>query len=149
MARRGPGEARRATWGTEALSSRPQADLLLELLGEVRALRGEVQELRSEIRAPRRPGFSTEDRALVRAIFGAVGPRPFTAAEILDYLRPPELKGAGAICAALRAAIEVPNSRRLGKLLKRIHGLDVDGLQVVREGEDREGASWSVRECGS
>jgi hypothetical protein len=38
------------------------------------------------------------------------------------------------------------SSRRIGKRLKRLEGADVDGLRVVRDGQDREGAIWSVRE---
>lgn len=120
--------------------------LLREVLQGQQEILAELQELRAAVaaRPGRKPTCSAEDLALVQAIHLAVGSRAFVASEIIDYMLAPRMKGAAEICAALRAAIAEPDSRRLGKLLKRLDGLDLDGFRVVRVGEDREGAVWSV-----
>jgi hypothetical protein len=45
---------------------------------------------------------------------------------------------------AIVSAVRAINGRRVGKLLRRIEGADIDGLRVVRVGMDREGISWRV-----
>jgi hypothetical protein len=117
-------------------------ELLEQILEELRALRAELAAARSQ----RVPGIPAADQALVRAIFAVLPMKAFAAWEIADYARDRNLKRAPELEAAVLAAVGSLSSRRIGKRLKRLEGADVDGLRVVRDGQDREGAIWSVRE---
>jgi len=51
--------------------------------------------------------------------------------------------------AAALTAFGSLQARRIGKALRALEGRDVAGRMVSRHGEDRSGAIWSVRKCGS
>lgn len=124
-------------------------DDLARTLGAIQAQLDAILAGQREILAAlpaRRARASAADRALVRAVFEAVGNRLFTSAEILDYLANRQLAGASAIREALLAAIDDPTSIRLGKLLERIQDVELDGLRVVRAKNEGGSALWSVVE---
>jgi hypothetical protein len=107
----------------------------------LREIRDELRLLRSDL-AGRRPQVDQLTSALVRCITDAAGTRPFSAWELVEHSRLPLRAGLRAAMAAAGAA---ENCRRVGKLLKRVEGLEVDGRCVVRVGADREGAIWQVQ----
>lgn len=116
-------------------------ELLTELLAEVRGLRGDLASRKPCAGAPIEPAVTT----LMRCISDfAEGPRPFSTWELLDAATLPE-------CAALRDAIvtvlganDATNAKRLGRLLMRNEGVDMGGLTLVRDGEERGVARWRV-----
>jgi hypothetical protein len=112
---------------------------LLELvLAEVRALRAEIAVRRD---APDR-ALDLAHRAVLRAILptiaGIVAGRAFTVGELQGHARLAEF-------GALRAAIDrAGGANRLGRLLRRAAGCEIDGLRVEHVGEDREGLVFTV-----
>ncbi len=117
-------------------------DRLDLLLAEVRALRVEVAALRVEREAM--PTLRRGDRAALERVLpvlaGIFGPSRFAAWEVLD--RAAQADGDGAnLRLVLGRGIRAPE---LGRLLARGAGVDVDGLRIVRDGRDGNGARWRV-----
>lgn len=132
----------------------PAADLRAELMAELRAFEarlevqlaeilGELRGLRADQAAARAPRAEA-DAELLRAVADAMQQRTFAAWEVVDLAR-----DAGMQLARLRAALETTRAmdpQRLGLVLKRLAGVNLEGLMVVRKGENRDGALWAVRE---
>jgi hypothetical protein len=87
-------------------------------------------------------GHSVRDRAgelLLPAVAEAVSDRAFSAAEVIRH--------AEVVGCSLRAALEAAgasNGRKLGKLFRELEGCEIDGLQLVRIGAERDGLVWRV-----
>lgn len=65
----------------------------------------------------------------------------FSAAEVIRH---------ALVAKALRealAAADCESPRSLGRLFRRIEGREIDGLMLVRVGEDRQGLVWVLRVC--
>jgi hypothetical protein len=105
------------------------------LLAELRAIRTLLERQRF-----RRVMVSDSARELLQALAGIAPGLMFTSGEIV---------GHAAIDASLRALLEAccqpVSTRRVGRFLKRIEGLDLDGYRIERIGDAREGALWAVR----
>jgi hypothetical protein len=87
-------------------------------------------------------GTATDTRVarLVRAIASSqIGGDSFSTGELLA-MRDGEDELAGAILACGKH-----DARQLGKLLQAWQGHVLDGLVIVRVGEDRRGATWEVQ----
>ena len=123
-------------------ANRP-AVTLEDVLAELRELRRVVDDLAAR-HGPRMP-FSAADVALVAAIHEAVGPRPFCSWQLIDHA---ELQVSAALAEAIVDAIGALNARKLGKLLRRIEGQDVQGLRAERVAASREGLVWRVTAAG-
>lgn len=84
-------------------------------------------------------GTDAGARRLLEVIHGWCGTADFTAGDLVDHANfEPAVRGAlEDACGALSA-------RRLGKLLRRLEGLDFGGLSVRRERVTREGITWRV-----
>lgn len=102
--------------------------LLLEILGELRAIRAAIAP---GPHAPLEPGAE----ALVLAISAHAGDLLFCARELVEHSR---------LRAAIVAAVGELNSRRLGRLLRRLEGREIAGVRIERVGEDRDGVAWRV-----
>jgi hypothetical protein len=103
-----------------------------EILAEVRALRAELA-----VRGARPAPESVAE--LVRCLSQLPAGTAFSVAELLEHAQV-----VPATRAAIIAAVGAPNGRKLGKLLRRIEGLDFDGACIVRSGSTREGVSWRL-----
>ena len=110
-------------------------ECVVELLREIRDLLRRAEDRATGRRVPR------DDRhvALVRAIAGAARGLAFTSAELIAHAQV-----EGALRDAL-VACDALNARRLGKLLRRIEGVEIGGLVVERVGESGEGVVWVSR----
>jgi len=113
-----------------------QIEVLIEIRDELRGLRADLARRGADPQAD----AATAD--LLRLITDAAGTSRFSAWELVEHSRLPIRAGLRGAMAAAGAA---ENCRRVGKLLKRIEGVEVDGRCVVRVGADREGAIWQVR----
>ena len=118
-----------------------------ELLVEIRAeqvrqgaLLERILRLLEHGRGPR----DDADRRLVLAILESVGDRPFTCTDVVQHA---QLADSGLRDALLGA--DVDTARDLGALLRRLHGITVDGVRVDRVDASRAGAVWSLRLCES
>ena len=80
------------------------------------------------------------DRALVHVLGTASCGERFTAAGMWRRA----LVGDVALADAL-ATCDMENAKQLGKLLRRLEGIDVDGVTIHREGSNREGLVWRAR----
>lgn len=112
--------------------------LLIDLAATVRRLESEIRALRSEIAAGRAAPPSADDTALVAAIGATVGDAIFTAAELLTH---------ADLDAELLAALVAANAtatRQLGKIMQRVSGHDLGGLQIERVARERGGTLWRV-----
>ena len=113
------------------------AAALRELTLEVRALSARIDALCAE--RERRPPDEPAVRPLLHAIALATGGRKFTVAELFEHAEVVE-----PLRDAIVDVVGEINGRRLGKLLRRLDGRELDGLRVARIGADREGISWCV-----
>ncbi len=115
-----------------------------------------LTEIRDELRALRlateRTGgaaLSRADRAalavLLPAIAASVGSYTFTARELIDHAQAADLELRTAIERTL-GPITDGTARRIGKLLKRADGCTLYGFVVVRIGDGRDGALWSIEQ---
>lgn len=120
----------------------PLQELLEQVLDELRALRADLAAVRSQ----HGRAVSAADQALVRAIYAVLPMKSFSAWELGDYANDLTLKGAAELRAAVLAAVGSVSNQRIGKRLKRLEGVDVDGLSVIRHAVTRDGATWLVRE---
>ena len=83
-----------------------------------------------------------EDERLPLAVIEAVRDRPFTSAQLLAHAEADENLGAAI------TACDVTNARELGKLLRRLEGLDLHGVRLERVDErHRDGIVWRVQVC--
>ena len=69
--------------------------------------------------------------AVVKAIADRIGERPFTVAELVED-------------EALAEALDDLTARRLGKLLRKAAGAELDGFRVERIGEECGAAIWQI-----
>jgi hypothetical protein len=111
-----------------------------QVLATLQRIEAKVDALAERQHQPRAQ-YSAEDAQLVRALFAIGNGVRFSAWEVIDHARFP---GAEALRAAILEAIGSENTVKLGKALKRLEGLVLDGLRVVRQGQDRDGALWSI-----
>jgi hypothetical protein len=110
---------------------------LLELiLAEVRALRRDLAA--SVVREP----IVADYGELLRAIAVTSEGRKFTVSELLETIS--DRSADQRLRAAIIGALGGINGRRLGHLLRRVEGSDIEQLRVVRVGAGRDGVSWRV-----
>ena len=107
----------------------------------LRDIRDELRALRADL-AGRQRRLAPADRdaleRLLPIIASTVAGRVFGVAELAAHARLPS-------ATALREALaSIGGSRKVGRLLARAAGADVNGLRVVRVGEDSAGALWSI-----
>src|SRR5687767_5749045 len=107
------------------------AEVLADILAEVRGIREALEQrggrstlTRNDLEALRR---------LLPAIAGAIGSELFTARELIRHAAP----GLQAVCAGMSA-------KSLGRLLKRAHGIPVDGYVVRAEGLELGAVLWRI-----
>jgi hypothetical protein len=104
-----------------------------QVLEELRALRAELREHR-----PRRQPPGAE--ALLHEMRRHVGDRAFTARELVEFAALPDSEALRiAITALTQGAL---NPKRLGKLLRRVEGLPVEGFVLRAIGADSAGRIW-------
>ena len=118
--------------------------LLVEILAELRGLRADMMAA-NELSSQRltQPG----EADLLRAIAATTEGLKFTVSELLLHAEVVADRAADQrLHDAIVAAVGAINGRRLGKLLRRVEGSNIDGLCVIRVGADRDGVSWRV--CG-
>lgn len=109
--------------------------LLGQVLDELRLIR-QVLERRS------RPRDEDDLRVFhAMAVNQDVRSTRFSAADVIRHALV-----ARALRDALTAA-DCENPRSLGRLFRRIEGREIDGLTLVRVGEDRHGLVWVLRVC--
>jgi len=112
---------------------------MIELLNEIRDSERKIVELLKEQRPKPQPGDS-RCAGLAAAIRAAVGDRAFSSAELVVHCEVvPEL------AQAITAAVGGLNTRKLGRALRRVEGMDLDGLIVTRIGQDSSGVCWRIR----
>ena len=124
----------------------PAAADSIEVLALLRQMAADLHTLAA---AAHPAGGRNEDAALgglLRAIAATAGRVAFSSAELVEHAALPP---AATLRAAIVAAVGTVNPRRLGKVLRAIEGREIGGLQVVREGTDREGVVWRVAEVTS
>jgi hypothetical protein len=70
----------------------------------------------------------------------------FAIADVVDRdaFNTRQLVNLATVDEALRTALYNMNARRLGKLLLKIENQIFDGISVIRIGNDRDGAIWSL-----
>lgn len=143
-----PDDLAAALRAAQPLPVLPRGDVhtaLVALAAEVRALRRAVEALRTQ--PPLRRGVDVDALArLLRAVGASWGiNREFATSELTAF--------AAALDAGprreLREALHGQSPRSLGLFLRRAADVVADGLVLERVGEDRAGAVWIVRECGS
>jgi hypothetical protein len=141
MARRVPGSkaaGRRDTWAVSHVSA--SDPLVVALLEKI--LEGQAAIL-AELRAGRATSRESAEGAadLLRAIESACGALPFTAADLIEHAALPE---RAELAAAIVGCIGTASARKLGKLLFKVEGVDLDGLAVHRIRQGRDGIEWRV-----
>lgn len=115
------------------------------ILASLQAILGELRAVHAAIAGGRAAGRpDAADAELLRAIAMSVGDHVFCAADLFDRVRPGP--GSDPLQAAIVAATGDLSARKLGKLLRRIEGRNLDGFEVIRTGlAAREGLIWQVR----
>lgn len=118
--------------GTERLEA-----LLLQLVGEVAALREEVRGLRDD-----RDRASADEESLLNEIAGQVrAGEMFTAAHLVAISQvEDELRQALSLVVGNGAHA----ARRLGKVFQRLQDRPCGLWRLRRAGVDREGAQWTL-----
>ncbi len=103
---------------------------------------GELCRIRQALERRSRPRDEDDIRVLM-ALVDVVGPRRFSAAEVMAHaLVAPALRDA-------LAAADCDNPISLGRLLGRVEGREINGVMLLRVGEDRQGVVWKLRFCVS
>jgi hypothetical protein len=125
-------------------------EALLAVLAEMREIRDEIRALRFAVERGRpRQRIEPDDAALaglLRAISAAVGDNYFNSSQLAAHAALPD---AAALHAALMEVIGAVDSRKIGKLLARIEGREIGGLEVHRlSSKDRNGVIWKVVAAG-
>jgi hypothetical protein len=123
------------------------AEIRLEMLQLQRQMAADLRVLAAA--APRAlPPIATygaDDAELLRAIAATSEGRKFSVSELLlraeVVLDPAEDR---RLRDAIVAALGEVNGKRLGQLLRRVEGADIDSLCVARVGRARDGVSWRV-----
>lgn len=109
----------------------PDRELLEALLLEVRGLRADL--------ARRRGGSDPEaDARLVSALAASAGSHVFGAVDVIRH---------AGVDPDLRAALDgagAQTTNQVGLLLRRLHGLTVDGFRIVGLKRDAHGRMWQV-----
>jgi hypothetical protein len=125
----------------------PESDaalaVLLEIRDELRAIRTAIEE---------RPGpqvktLKAEDHRALAALLPVFKEQfvgPFGAWLPVDVAKLQSAEGKN-----LRLVLGDRTARQLGKLLARSAGIDVAGLQIVRAGQDGNGALWECVESAN
>lgn len=114
-----------------------------DALSLLREIRDELRLLRADLAGHgRRP--QTDAANLLRLIATFAGDRAFSARELVDHAKLPT---SSDLLAAIVAAVGTVNPRKLGKCLRRLEGLDLDGLRLEVVGVDRSGLIWLLRVC--
>lgn len=90
------------------------------------------------------PRVNAATADLLRVIRAAVGDYVFTCADLVEHAA---LPGKAALSAAIVSAVGSMNPRRIGKALRAVEGIDLDGVIVRRTGSGRDGIEWRV--CAS
>ena len=103
-----------------------------EILAELRAIR-----LLLEQRAAR--PLEARHAELVAVIRETVGDAAFNAAELIEFG-----ETVPVIADALAAAGVGLNARKVGRLLRKVEGVNFGGFVIVRRGEDRDGIVWRL-----
>ncbi|MEJ7669576.1 MAG: hypothetical protein WKH97_12740 [Casimicrobiaceae bacterium] len=117
-----------------------------------------LTEIRDELRAIHalaamgRPNFGGTDAEppitladLLHAIAATTRGLKFTVNELLEHAEVVADRAADQrLHDAIIAACGGLNGRRLGKMLARLEGRELDGLRVVRVGVGRDGIAWRV-----
>lgn len=118
-----------------------------EILQLVRQLAADVHALRQADERKTGGALSGADRAaltiLLPAIADAFGDLHFTTRELFRYANAKDDILMAEIARAC-GPVTTGTVRRLGKLLTRAAGFALDDLRVVRVGDERDGAVWSV-----
>jgi len=101
---------------------------------ELAALRDRVAVLERWWRGPR----DAADERLLIAIAAAAGSLPFTSRQVFAHART-----VPALAAAVQDA-DIGSVRELGKLLRRVEGVCIDGLRLERDDVVRGGILWRI-----
>jgi hypothetical protein len=110
------------------------------VLAELRELRAEVGALRAAVSRIAGPALDDHAAELVARLHMAAGDRLFSVSEVIDHAAvDKELRDA-----VIEAAGEL-NARRLGHVLRRLHGRVFGERVVERVGMERGAAVWRVR----
>jgi hypothetical protein len=116
------------------------AAVLVTAMGQLTAA---VDALRADLAAAR--PMRTDDAAavaLLREIVHVLGDHVFCTVDLLQRVPSPDDE---RLRAAIVAACGSLSPRRIGKLLRRYEGRDVERMRVVRTGRvEREGAVWQI-----
>jgi hypothetical protein len=120
---------------------RSDRKLLSELIAEIRGLRADLAASAPRAREPI-AAYDADVVELLRAISSASEGRKFTVSGLLETIsdRAEDRRLRDSIVAALGTV----DGRRLGQLLRRVEGADIDSLSVARVGEGRDGIAWRV-----
>jgi hypothetical protein len=116
----------------------------VELLAEMQALRLHVDCIESALdRLAPEPRISRPDRLALARLFPVLvdvfGSKPFTAADLLAW---------PALCAACpRMTLKDP-VKSLGKFLRRVSGLSINGQRLMLCGEEGHANLWCVSTLG-
>ena len=115
-------------------------EILSAILREVLALRAEVARAHDRRRSPAKLADAALSAPLLHAIRdGERRVRRFSVAELLLHAAVvANLAADQRLHDAIVGAVGSLNGRRLGKLLGRLEGRELDGLRIVRVGADSE-----------
>src|SRR5690606_23362179 len=116
-----------------------------KVLREVRAEQRAIRALLEARQPIDRAKDSAADVELVHAIHGVMSTERFAAWQIIDLALDGGLQYQ-RLRAAIEAALSDPTSQCLGITLRRLDGRELNGLMVVREGEERGAALWRLRD---
>ena len=72
------------------------------------------------------------------------GDYAFSVSEVIAHARLPAATDLRAAIVAIIGDLDAGAGKRLGQLLRRNAGRNVNGLQVRREGSDAAGAIWAI-----
>ena len=119
-----------------------------ELLALVRGIADDVRGIHATL-ADARPAVSAHDDSVFADLLCAVAATTqglkFTVSELLLHAEVVADRAADQrLHDAIITACGTVNGRRLGKLLGRLEGRELDGLRVVRVGVGRDGIAWRV-----
>ena len=120
-----------------------------QLLNGQHRLSVEFAALRESIETAREPARSLKfkDRAAAAAILPVVAAYfsgTFAAWELIDCAAQRDALGAN-----LRIVLGKRTAQELGQLFQRAAGCDFDGIRIVREGRDGNGARWRCSVTGA
>jgi hypothetical protein len=117
--------------------------MILTRLGAIETALDALREAVEHGQAPTPAGDHAAHVALLQALFARAGGEGvvFSARDLVeDSLR----EGKETLRAALQRAAGRLTAKTVGRLLRRIEGVNLAGLTVTRAGNDRSGVQWSV-----